>query len=106
MPIYEYECQAGHRFEILQRMSDAPLTQCQDCEAPAQRVISSTSFILKGSGWYVTDYAKKNSPSKSEKPAEGGGDGGGGEGGGATAEAKPATTPETTKKTGGASSDG
>ncbi|MEJ2400091.1 MAG: zinc ribbon domain-containing protein [Xanthomonadales bacterium] len=65
MPIYEYQCQScGHRLEKLQRMSDAPLTDCPDCgEAALQRLVSAAGFRLKGGGWYETDFksgAKKN----------------------------------------------
>ena len=60
MPIYEYACEAcDHRFEAWQRMSDAPVEQCPRCAAPrARRLISLSSFALKGSGWYATDYKK------------------------------------------------
>jgi putative FmdB family regulatory protein len=58
MPIYEYEClQCGKNHEIIQKFSDAPLAACQDCGGEIRKLISNTSFVLKGSGWYVTDYA-------------------------------------------------
>lgn len=58
MPVYEYEClKCGKSHEIMQRFSDAPLTSCPDCEGEVRKLISNTSFVLKGSGWYVTDYA-------------------------------------------------
>lgn len=66
MPIYEYVCQkCGHHLEIMQKMSDKPLTRCPECRGRLEKVISQTSFQLKGSGWYVSDYGK--SGSKSEK---------------------------------------
>ena len=66
MPIYEYECEAcGKIEEALQKMSDAPLKQCRHCSGKLHRLISQSSFHLKGTGWYVTDYA-----GKSGKPAE------------------------------------
>ncbi|MCB9728519.1 MAG: zinc ribbon domain-containing protein [Deltaproteobacteria bacterium] len=64
MPIYEYACEScGHRVEQMQRMSDPPLLTCPACSEDAlKRLISQTSFVLKGSGWYKTDYAAKPSP--------------------------------------------
>ncbi|RMG42345.1 MAG: zinc ribbon domain-containing protein [Candidatus Dadabacteria bacterium] len=60
MPIYEYEREDGTRFEIMQKISDEPLTKCPTTGQAVKRVISETSFILKGSGWYKTDYASSN----------------------------------------------
>src|SRR3569623_958948 len=61
MPIYEYRCEAcGHALETLQKMSDAPLTECPHCGAPAlKKQVSAAGFQLKGSGWYVTDFRDK-----------------------------------------------
>ncbi|NMC72421.1 MAG: zinc ribbon domain-containing protein [Myxococcales bacterium] len=61
MPIYEYRCEAcGHEFEEIQRITAPPLETCPACGRPSvHRLISHSSFILKGSGWYVTDYARK-----------------------------------------------
>ena len=59
MPIYEYLCeQCGSRSEVLQRMDEAPRTVCDECGGPLRKLISAPSFQFKGSGWYVTDYAK------------------------------------------------
>ncbi len=61
MPIYEYECQeCGQVHEIMQKMSDEPLTVCPKCSGKLQKLISNCTFHLKGSGWYATDYAKGN----------------------------------------------
>ncbi len=70
MPIYEYECGAcGRVHEILQKMSDNALTDCPECAGKLHKRISQCTFHLKGSGWYVTDYA--NSAAKtSSSPAE------------------------------------
>lgn len=58
MPIYEYRClECGKEFELMQKFSDAPLKKCPACEGEVRKLISNTSFILKGTGWYVTDYA-------------------------------------------------
>ena len=71
MPIYEYKCDNGHVFDVLQKMADEPLTKCVECEAPAVRVLTAPAVHFKGSGFYNTDYGKR----------KGGGNGsGGGEG--------------------------
>ncbi len=59
MPIYEYKCENGHVFDVMQKMSDEPLTECVECGAPAQRVLHSPAVHFKGSGFYNTDYGKK-----------------------------------------------
>ena len=60
MPLYEYECQTeGNRFEVIQKFSDEPLTVCPTCGGPVKRLISSPAIQFKGSGWYITDYARK-----------------------------------------------
>jgi putative FmdB family regulatory protein len=62
MPLYEYECQAdGSRFEVIQKFSDPPVETCPNCGGPVRRLISSPAIQFKGSGWYITDYAKKSS---------------------------------------------
>jgi putative FmdB family regulatory protein len=59
MPIYEYKCASGHVFDVIQRMSDEPLTECQECGAPAERVLHPVAIHFKGSGFHNTDYGKK-----------------------------------------------
>jgi putative FmdB family regulatory protein len=59
MPIYEYRCDRGHTFEVMQRMTEDPLTSCSTCDAPVQRVFHPVAVHFKGSGFYTTDYAKK-----------------------------------------------
>ena len=59
MPIYEYRCENGHTFEVIQRMTDDPVTTCEDCGAPVQRVFHPVAVHFKGSGFYNTDYGKK-----------------------------------------------
>jgi putative FmdB family regulatory protein len=59
MPIYEYRCENGHTFEVMQRMSDDPLTECSQCGAPVQRVFHPVAIHFKGSGFYNTDYGKR-----------------------------------------------
>ena len=77
MPLYEYECaKCGRIEEALQKLSDRPLTKCRYCSGRLHKLISQSSFHLKGSGWYVTDYANKSrsnsasSPPKEEKKAK------------------------------------
>jgi putative FmdB family regulatory protein len=65
VPTYEYECDRCHRvYEVQQRISAPPLTECQYCKGPIRRLLAAAPFILKGGGWYVTDY-----PSESRKKA-------------------------------------
>jgi putative FmdB family regulatory protein len=59
MPIYEYKCTNGHVFDVIQKMSDEPLNACQECGAPAERVLHPVAIHFKGSGFHNTDYAKK-----------------------------------------------
>jgi putative FmdB family regulatory protein len=67
MPIYEYQCQKCGTFEVTQRITEKPLGRCPTCKAKVKKLISNTSFQLKGTGWYVTDYARKsNGASKDE----------------------------------------
>jgi putative FmdB family regulatory protein len=66
MPIYEYRCDRGHTFEVMQRMTDDPLTSCSTCEAPVQRVFHPVAVHFKGSGFYNTDYGKKKGGASSE----------------------------------------
>jgi len=62
MPIYEYKCtNCGRIEEVLQKFSDKPLTTCKYCSGKLQKIISQSTFHLKGTGWYVTDYANKSS---------------------------------------------
>ena len=66
MPIYEYRCENGHTFEVLQSMSDDPVKTCETCEAPVQRVLHSPAVHFKGSGFYTTDYGSKKRPKGGE----------------------------------------
>lgn len=86
LPIYEYECEGcKKRFEVLQKMSDPPLATCSACSGKLHKLVSSPAGLLfKGSGWYVTDYAKKNGHAPSDTKAKD--------------EAKPATSGESAKK--------
>src|SRR5262245_6444109 len=64
MPLYEYECETcRYRFEQIQKFSDPPIDKCPQCGGPVHKLVSSPAFQFKGSGWYVTDYARKDQPS-------------------------------------------
>ena len=69
MPIYEYSCQKCGVVEVTQRITEKALTKCPTCKSRVKKLISNTSFQLKGTGWYVTDYARKgqNGESKSDR---------------------------------------
>ena len=65
MPLYEYRCEKGHTFEVFQKMTDDPVSECERCGRPVQRVFHPVAVHFKGSGFYNTDYGKKGA-----KPAE------------------------------------
>jgi putative FmdB family regulatory protein len=65
MPIYEYRCTNGHQFEVFQSMSDDPVTECEVCGAPVERVFRPVAVHFKGSGFYTTDYARKSAAAAS-----------------------------------------
>src|SRR3954447_21660218 len=71
MPLYEYRCEAcGHQFEKIQRFSDDPISVCPSCGAgPVVKLLSSPAIQFKGSGWYITDYARKGKGGESATPA-------------------------------------
>lgn len=67
MPIYEYKCKScGKEFEVIQKFSDKPVEKCAHCQGEVEKLISQSSFVLKGSGWYQTDYAKKEKKESKE----------------------------------------
>jgi putative FmdB family regulatory protein len=72
MPIYEYQCQKCGTFEVTQRITENPLTKCPTCKSRVKKLISNTSFQLKGTGWYITDYARKGNGSKGDSKGENG----------------------------------
>jgi putative FmdB family regulatory protein len=69
MPIYEYRCEQGHTFEVMQRMTDDPLSACSTCGRPVQRVFHPVAVHFKGKGFYNTDYGKKSKGAPSESAA-------------------------------------
>jgi putative FmdB family regulatory protein len=72
MPIYEYRCEKGHTFEVMQRMSDDPVVACETCEAPVQRVFHPVAVHFKGSGFYNTDYGTRRRSREMKEAAESG----------------------------------
>ena len=60
MPLYEYQCDRDGRFEVIRKFSDPPLKKCPKCGGPIQRLLSAPAIQFKGTGWYVTDYARKS----------------------------------------------
>ena len=73
MPIYEYKCENGHVFDVMQKLSEDPLSTCVECGAPVRKVLHPVSIAFKGSGFYSTDY--KNGSSKTEPATNGASDG-------------------------------
>ncbi len=67
MPLYEYQCPKCGVFELIRKFSDEPVTACPTCGSEVQKLASAPAFHLKGSGWYVTDYAKKGSGESGSK---------------------------------------
>jgi putative FmdB family regulatory protein len=71
VPIYEYKCENGHVFDVIQKMSDEPLSACQECGAPAERVLHPVAVHFKGSGFYNTDYGKKKTAAATTSESSG-----------------------------------
>jgi putative FmdB family regulatory protein len=74
MPIYEYRCERGHTFEVMQRMTDDPVSICTTCEAPVQRVFHPVAVHFKGKGFYNTDYGTKRRNREMERSSKDGGE--------------------------------
>ena len=71
MPIYEYRCEQGHTFEVIQRITEDPLATCQTCEAPVERVYHPVAVHFKGSGFYNTDYGTRKRQAEGKEGADG-----------------------------------
>jgi putative FmdB family regulatory protein len=94
MPLYEYECKkCHHRFEKIQKFSDRMVKKCPDCGGPVEQMISAPAVQFKGSGWYVTDYAKKSSAQSSS-------DGSGSDGSGKDSKKEEKSKSESSSKEG------
>jgi putative FmdB family regulatory protein len=74
MPIYEYRCERGHTFEVMQKMTDDPVSTCTTCEAPVQRVFHPVAVHFKGKGFYNTDYGTKRRNRELERSGKEGGE--------------------------------
>jgi putative FmdB family regulatory protein len=74
MPIYEYRCENGHSFEVMQKMTEDPVATCTACEAPVQRVLHPVAVHFKGKGFYNTDYGTKRRARELERSAKDGAD--------------------------------
>jgi putative FmdB family regulatory protein len=75
MPLYEYQCDAcAHRFEVIQKFSDAPIDTCPKCGGDVRKLLSSPAIQFKGSGWYITDYARAGKPEGAGAKADGKGE--------------------------------
>jgi putative FmdB family regulatory protein len=94
MPIYEYRCENGHLFEVMQKITDDPVTACQECEAPVQRVFHPIAVHFKGSGFYNTDYGTAKRKRETEKAADSGADKQDSKAKESKPESKPATSPD------------
>ena len=104
MPLYEYECNAcGNRFERIQKFSDPPIATCPKCEGAVRKLLSSPAIQFKGSGWYITDYAKKSGTGAGEK-SDGGSAAGEKKDSAASAD-KPAASPAPASSTSSTKSD-
>ena len=110
MPIYEYRCENGHLFEVMQKMSEAPVTSCETCEAPVQRVFHPIAVHFKGSGFYNTDYgtakrkreqdASNKDGAKPAKADAGGSSDSGAKSSGSGSASKPSDSSSTSAKSG------
>ncbi len=105
MPLYEYQCPQDGTFERMQKFSDPPLQTCPKCGGPVEKLLSAPAIQFKGTGWYITDYARKSSTGSESKK-----DGGGSESKAADSGAKGAgsgsgSTPSTSGTSGSSSSD-
>ena len=74
MPIYEYRCERGHQFEVMQKMTDDPVLSCTRCEAPVQRVFHPVAVHFKGKGFYNTDYGTRRRNRELERSGKDGAD--------------------------------
>ena len=92
MPIYEYKCENAHVFDVMQKMSDNPLTECRECGASVRKVLQPVGISFKGSGFYSTDYNSKAGPKSEPKEAAAAsttGDSSNGSSSGSSSEKKP-----------------
>jgi len=98
MPIYEYKCENGHVFDVMQRMSDDPLTACVECGASVRKVLHPVGISFKGSGFYSTDYSTKAPKTESKETAKTGDSSNGSSGKNGSSEGSEKTTKAADKK--------
>jgi putative FmdB family regulatory protein len=96
VPIYEYKCDNGHVFDVMQKMAEEPLTECVECGAPARRVLTAPAVHFKGSGFYNTDYGKRKG---------GGSNGSSGEGSSSESKSSDSSSSSSDSGSGGSKSD-
>ncbi len=106
MPIYEYRCLNGHTFEVIQTMSDDPVSSCEQCGAPVERVFHPVAVHFKGSGFYSTDYgAKGKSPEGKDSDSSAGDSSGSSESSGSESSSKKSSSNGSDKTKTSSSSD-
>ena len=99
MPIYEYKCENGHVFDIMQKMSEDPLKECVECSAPVRKVLQPVGISFKGSGFYSTDYSKKTTkPEVAKEGAKSDGSSDSPNGNGSEKKTEKTSTTESTAK--------
>jgi putative FmdB family regulatory protein len=96
MPIYEYRCENAHLFEVMQKMTDSPVTECEQCGAPVQRVFHPVAVHFKGKGFYNTDYGTSKRKRELDKSASDGADKHDAKQADKKTESKPASSSSTT----------
>jgi putative FmdB family regulatory protein len=106
MPLYEYRCEDGHTFEVMQKMSDDPVQECQVCGKPVQRVFHPVAVHFKGSGFYNTDYGKKRRGGASGEDGAGGDSKPGSTGDSSSGDSKGGDSSDSKKKESTTSSSG
>jgi putative FmdB family regulatory protein len=104
VPIYEYKCENAHVFDVMQKMSDEPLTSCIECGAPASRVLTAPAVHFKGSGFYNTDYGKRKGGGNGAS-ADGGGEGGAAGGSDSSATSSDSKSSDAAKSTASSTAD-
>jgi putative FmdB family regulatory protein len=105
VPIYEYKCENGHVFDVMQKMADDPLTECVECGAPAVRVLHSPAVHFKGSGFYNTDYGKKKKGGVAASSGDGSGESKSSDSGSSSSDSKSSDSKSESKASSASTSD-
>ena len=101
MPTYEYQCDSCGVFEVTQRITEDPIKKCPTCKSKVRRLISNTSFMLKGSGWYATDYGRSKLSSSTDSTGSTSGNGNSGESASSSTEKGSSSSTSTEKSSSG-----